>query len=135
MSIGPNPVVRAGRYLQGPGHATNRTRRGIGVAVRRPPGVDGAVPDRHAALLAPADGRHRAGVVRAAARPASRWQAERRRPHRAAWHALLVEYLPFMTMLLALYTAGGGVLVRGGSAGTPRGNTALLALGIVAWGR
>jgi hypothetical protein len=50
----------------------------------------------------------------------------------AAWHALLVEYLPFMTMLLALYTAGGGVLVRGGPAGTPRGNTALLALGIVA---
>ena len=36
-----------------------------------------------------------------------------------------------MTMLLALYTAGGGVLVRGGSAGTPRGNTAMLALGIV----
>ena len=50
----------------------------------------------------------------------------------AAWHALLTQYLPFMTMLLALYTAGGGVLVRGGSAGTPRGNTALLALGIVA---
>ena len=35
----------------------------------------------------------------------------------AAWHALLIDYLPFVTMLLALYTAGGGVLLRGGSGG------------------
>jgi Na+/H+ antiporter NhaD/arsenite permease-like protein len=48
-----------------------------------------------------------------------------------AWHAVLIEYLPFMAMLLALYTAGGGVLVRGGPAGTPLGNTAMLALGVV----
>jgi hypothetical protein len=26
-----------------------------------------------------------------------------------AWHALLIEYLPFATLLLALYTAGGWV--------------------------
>jgi Na+/H+ antiporter NhaD/arsenite permease-like protein len=50
----------------------------------------------------------------------------------AAWHALLLEYAPFITMLLALYTTGGGVLVRGGAAGSPKGNTAMLALGVVA---
>jgi Na+/H+ antiporter NhaD/arsenite permease-like protein len=46
-----------------------------------------------------------------------------------AWRAILVEYLPFVTLLLALFTAGGGVLVRGGVSGTPAGNTALLAVG------
>ena len=40
---------------------------------------------------------------------------------RLAWHAVLLEYLPFVTLLLALYAAGGGVLVRGGPAGTPGG--------------
>jgi Na+/H+ antiporter NhaD/arsenite permease-like protein len=47
----------------------------------------------------------------------------------AAWHAILIEYLPFVTLLLALYTAGGGILLRDGPGGTPLGNTALLALG------
>ncbi|MEO8715935.1 MAG: sodium:proton antiporter [Acetobacteraceae bacterium] len=50
---------------------------------------------------------------------------------RLAWHAILGEYLPFVTILLALYAAGGGVLVRGGPAGTPRGNTLMLAAGMV----
>ncbi|MBV8094223.1 MAG: sodium:proton antiporter [Acetobacteraceae bacterium] len=49
----------------------------------------------------------------------------------AAWHAMLVEYLPFVTLLVALFTVGGGILVRGGPGGTPAGNTALLAIGIV----
>ena len=48
----------------------------------------------------------------------------------AVWHALLIDYLPFVTLLLALYTAGGGVLLRGGPAGTPGGNTAMLVLGM-----
>ena len=48
----------------------------------------------------------------------------------AVRHALLIDYLPFVTLLLALYTAGGGVLLRGGPAGTPGGNTAMLALGM-----
>ena len=47
-----------------------------------------------------------------------------------AWHAVLVEYLPFVTILLALYAAGGGVLVRGGPAGTPGGNTLMLGVGM-----
>ena len=50
----------------------------------------------------------------------------------SAWRALLLDYVPFITMLLALYTAGGGVLLRGGPAGTPVGNTATLALGLFA---
>lgn len=46
------------------------------------------------------------------------------------WHAMVIEYLPFVTLLLALYAAGGGVLLRGGFAGTPPGNTAMLGLGM-----
>ena len=49
----------------------------------------------------------------------------------ATWHAILIEYLPFVTLLLALFTAGGGVLLRGGPGGTPVGNTVMLALGMV----
>ncbi|HWX51152.1 MAG TPA: sodium:proton antiporter [Roseomonas sp.] len=53
----------------------------------------------------------------------------------AAWseftHVLVGEYLPFITLLLALYTAGGGVLLRGTLVGTPGTNTALLAVGTV----
>ncbi len=49
----------------------------------------------------------------------------------SAWHALLIEYLPFVTLLFALYAAGGGVLIRGGPAGRPAGNTAMLAAGMV----
>jgi len=47
------------------------------------------------------------------------------------WHTLLAEYLPFVMLLLALFTAAGGILVRGGPAGSPGGNTALLAAGTV----
>jgi Na+/H+ antiporter NhaD/arsenite permease-like protein len=46
-----------------------------------------------------------------------------------AAHALLLKYLPFVTLLLALYTAAGGVLVRGLISGTSAGNTGLLAGG------
>ncbi len=44
-------------------------------------------------------------------------------------HIALQEYLPFIALLLALYTTGGGVLVTGSLVGTPATNTALLALG------
>ncbi len=47
-----------------------------------------------------------------------------------AWNAILIEYLPFATLLTALYVAGGGVLIRGGPAGTPAGNTMMLACGV-----
>ncbi len=53
----------------------------------------------------------------------------------AAWHefahVLVGEYIPFIALLLALYTAGGGVLLRGTLVGTPAANTALLLIGTV----
>ncbi len=45
-----------------------------------------------------------------------------------AWQALVMDYLPFITLLLAMYAVAGGVLIQGGPWGTPAGNTLLLAL-------
>lgn len=51
----------------------------------------------------------------------------------ATWHlvvhALLLEYVPFVIVLFALYTISGGICVHGHVAGTPERNTALLAAG------
>jgi Na+/H+ antiporter NhaD/arsenite permease-like protein len=44
-------------------------------------------------------------------------------------HALLLEYLPFVIVLFALYTIAGGIALRGRMAGTPTRNTVLLAIG------
>jgi Na+/H+ antiporter NhaD/arsenite permease-like protein len=53
----------------------------------------------------------------------------------AAWyefaHVMVLEYVPFIALLTALYTAGGGVLLRGSLVGTPATNTVLLAIGTV----
>ncbi len=46
-------------------------------------------------------------------------------------HAMLEEYVPFIVLLTALYTVAGGICVRGNLHGTPRLNTAILALGTV----
>jgi Na+/H+ antiporter NhaD/arsenite permease-like protein len=46
-------------------------------------------------------------------------------------HVMVLEYVPFIALLLALYTAGGGVLLKGSLVGTPATNTALLAIGTV----
>ena len=46
-------------------------------------------------------------------------------------HTLLAEYLPFMILLLALYTVAGGIHIRGNLHATPALNTGLLALGTV----
>jgi Na+/H+ antiporter NhaD/arsenite permease-like protein len=46
-------------------------------------------------------------------------------------HVMVLEYVPFIALLLALYTAGGGVLLKGSLVGTPTVNTALLAVGTV----
>lgn len=43
--------------------------------------------------------------------------------------ALLRQWVPFSTLLLALYATGGGILIAGGPWGRPLGNTALLAIG------
>ena len=44
-------------------------------------------------------------------------------------HAALHEYLPFLALIFALFTVGGGIVVQGGPWGTPAGNTVLLAVG------
>jgi len=44
-------------------------------------------------------------------------------------HTLLAEYLPFVLLLLSLYTVAGGIVVRGTLVGTPKLNTGLIATG------
>jgi Na+/H+ antiporter NhaD/arsenite permease-like protein len=44
-------------------------------------------------------------------------------------HTILLEYIPFIILLLALFTVAGGVRVTGTLAGTPAVNTAMLAFG------
>jgi len=50
-----------------------------------------------------------------------------------AWHqvvhAIVLEYLPFVVVLFALYAIAGGICIRGHVAGTPARNTALLGVG------
>ena len=49
--------------------------------------------------------------------------------HHEFLHSMLLDYIPFVIMLFALYTISGGVYVKGHFAGTPVNNTGLLALG------
>ena len=44
-------------------------------------------------------------------------------------HTLLAEYIPFIVLLTALFTATGGILISGNLRGTPLVNTALLGVG------
>lgn len=44
-------------------------------------------------------------------------------------HTLLLEYIPFIVLLLALFTVSGGIHVKGNLHGAPALNTGLLALG------
>ncbi|WP_414472330.1 sodium:proton antiporter [Microvirga sp. M2] len=46
-------------------------------------------------------------------------------------HTVLLEYVPFILLLLALFTVAGGILVRGNLHGSPGTNTVLLAIGTV----
>lgn len=46
-------------------------------------------------------------------------------------HTLLAEYLPFIILLTALFTAAGGIYVRGNLHGSPALNTGLMAAGAV----
>ncbi|MCW8307226.1 sodium:proton antiporter [Acidiphilium sp. PA] len=47
------------------------------------------------------------------------------------WVATAGDFLPFIAILMALYTLGGGVLIAGGPWGRPGGNVLLLAIGTV----
>ncbi|MCC7347987.1 MAG: sodium:proton antiporter [Variibacter sp.] len=49
----------------------------------------------------------------------------------ALLHTALLEYLPFILLLLALFVVAGGLYLEGNLRGTPAANTVLLALGTV----
>ncbi len=44
-------------------------------------------------------------------------------------HTLLLEYIPFIILIFALYTIAGGIFVQGNLRGSPATNTALLLVG------
>ena len=44
-------------------------------------------------------------------------------------HTLVAEYLPFIALLVALFTAAGGIVVRGNLHGSPAANVAIMAIG------
>ena len=46
-------------------------------------------------------------------------------------HTLLAEYIPFIALLVALFTAAGGIYVRGNLHGSPSTNVAIMAVGAV----
>jgi Na+/H+ antiporter NhaD/arsenite permease-like protein len=46
-------------------------------------------------------------------------------------HALVGEYIPFVILLTALFTVSGGIYIRGNLHGSPKLNTAILAIGAV----
>jgi Na+/H+ antiporter NhaD/arsenite permease-like protein len=46
-------------------------------------------------------------------------------------HTAFLEYIPFILLLLALFTVAGGILVRGNIHGSPGTNTMLLGIGTV----
>jgi Na+/H+ antiporter NhaD/arsenite permease-like protein len=46
-------------------------------------------------------------------------------------HVAVVDYVPFIILLSALFTIGGGIYVRGGLRGTPWVNAAIMAIGTV----
>jgi Na+/H+ antiporter NhaD/arsenite permease-like protein len=49
----------------------------------------------------------------------------------AVVHTALLEYIPFILLLLVLFTVAGGIVVRGNLHGSPLTNTMLLAIGAV----
>ncbi|OCG22167.1 sodium:proton antiporter [Gilliamella sp. App2-1] len=44
-------------------------------------------------------------------------------------HAIIAEYIPFILLLLALFTVSGGILIKSDVLSTPKQNVALLAIG------
>jgi len=46
-------------------------------------------------------------------------------------HIYLIDYIPFIILLFGLFTAAGGIVVRGTLRGTPAVNTVLLAIGTI----
>ena len=49
----------------------------------------------------------------------------------AVVHTVVAEYIPFIALLVALFTAAGGIFVRGNLHGSPATNVAIMAVGSV----
>lgn len=45
------------------------------------------------------------------------------------WDSSIIDFLPFIAVLMVLYTLGGGILIAGGPWGRPAGNLLLLVVG------
>ncbi|TSJ92420.1 sodium:proton antiporter [Gilliamella apicola] len=46
-------------------------------------------------------------------------------------HAIIEEYIPFILLLLTLFTVSGGILIKSDKISTPKSNVILLAVGVV----
>ena len=46
-------------------------------------------------------------------------------------HAIFIEYIPFIVLLLALFTISGGIMIRGNFVGSPKLNLIFLITGTV----
>lgn len=46
-------------------------------------------------------------------------------------HAIVQEYIPFILLLLALFTVSGGILIKSDKISTPKSNVILLTIGVV----
>ena len=46
-------------------------------------------------------------------------------------HVMLLEYVPFIILLLSLYTVGGGICIRGNLVGTPKLNFIIILIGTI----
>ena len=46
-------------------------------------------------------------------------------------HAMIAEYVPFIVLLVALFTVSGGIRLRGSLVGTPKVNAAILLIGTI----
>ncbi len=46
-------------------------------------------------------------------------------------HTVVLDYVPFLLLLFALYAVAGGIVIKGSMVGTPKLNTILLAIGTV----
>lgn len=46
-------------------------------------------------------------------------------------HTVVLDYVPFLLLLFALYAVAGGIVIKGSMVGTPKLNTILLAIGTI----
>ncbi|MBU0637997.1 MAG: sodium:proton antiporter [Planctomycetes bacterium] len=104
--------------------------RSYGVAVHEQAEEDGA----HAAEVAATQHAHLEAVDEADAPAAAEHPVQRSEPGfrtilAVLDHAVLKEYVPFLTLLFSLYVIAGGIVVRGDIQATPKVNTTIIGIG------